>query len=629
MKEYREAMKGIMKKLQAAFLCFAAGLVPGSADAASDREKQIMLPEIPDSHPRLFVNSGTGFRPLLEARKSAAGKALAARVIHDAQVLLKEKPAERIMEGRRLLTVSRNVLYRVNTLAAAFRLTGEKAFAERAALEMCAAADFTDWNPAHFLDVAEMTLALAVGYDWLYETLDEARRVKIRDAILEKGLRPSFRGRQWWVTGKNNWNQVCHAGMVAGALAVADSEPALARKAIERAIRNLPRSMKASFSPNGAYPEGPMYWGYGTEFTVALLALLEGAFGQDFGLAEIPGFSVTGDFVIAATAPSGQLFNYADCVKTLGPSFAMHYLTFRFGRPDWFSRHEREVLAREAKERPRNLRAGRNRMLPLSLLYLRDWPETDPGAGKTFYSSGNTAAVPVAMYRTGWKKTDAYLGVKGGSPSGPHGHMDGGSFIYEADDVRWASDLGMENYHGIEARGIELWNNSRNSERWSVFRIGPDSHNILRINGNPQLTDGKAKFRRCTPESCTLDLTGLYRNDAEKVARTLELRPDGSLRITDTLNGLKPGARIRWQLCTETAALSSGASLHLQSGGKKLVIRNDCGADWTVTPAEQWMHDFDSPNGTAKIVFFEMPAPGSGRLKMTVEFLPGSIRNRK
>ena len=304
MKEYREAMKGIMKKLQAAFLCFAAGLVPGSADAASDREKQIMLPEIPDSHPRLFVNSGTGFRPLLEARKSAAGKALAARVVHDARVLLKEKPAERIMEGRRLLAVSRNVLYRVNTLAAAFRLTGEKAFAERAALEMCAAADFPDWNPAHFLDVAEMTLALAVGYDWLYETLDEARRVKIRDAILEKGLRPSFRGRQWWVTGKNNWNQVCHAGMVAGALAIADSEPALARKVMERAIRNLPRSMKASFSPNGAYPEGPMYWGYGTEFTVALLALLEGAFGQDFGLAEIPGFSVTGDFVIAATAPS-------------------------------------------------------------------------------------------------------------------------------------------------------------------------------------------------------------------------------------------------------------------------------------------------------------------------------------
>jgi hypothetical protein len=34
---------------------------------------------------------------------------------------------------------------------------------------MLAAAAFSDWNPSHFLDVAEMTAALAIGYDWLYE----------------------------------------------------------------------------------------------------------------------------------------------------------------------------------------------------------------------------------------------------------------------------------------------------------------------------------------------------------------------------------------------------------------------------------------------------------------------------
>ena len=27
---------------------------------------------------------------------------------------------------------------------------------------------FTDWHPKHFLDVAEMTTALALSYDWLY-----------------------------------------------------------------------------------------------------------------------------------------------------------------------------------------------------------------------------------------------------------------------------------------------------------------------------------------------------------------------------------------------------------------------------------------------------------------------------
>ena len=31
---------------------------------------------------------------------------------------------------------------------------------------MLTAARFEDWNPSHFLDVAEMTFALAIGYDW-------------------------------------------------------------------------------------------------------------------------------------------------------------------------------------------------------------------------------------------------------------------------------------------------------------------------------------------------------------------------------------------------------------------------------------------------------------------------------
>ena len=44
-------------------------------------------------------------------------------------------------------------------------LTGDRAFSSRAEQEMLAAAAFTDWNPSHFLDVGEMTTALALGYD--------------------------------------------------------------------------------------------------------------------------------------------------------------------------------------------------------------------------------------------------------------------------------------------------------------------------------------------------------------------------------------------------------------------------------------------------------------------------------
>lgn len=608
------------KFIHTALFCLATGVL-FPVGAAQTQEKEIMLPEMPQGHPRLLLNSTTTFRPLREARNNRWGNMLADRVEHDARILLKEKPAERVMEGRRLLAVSRNVLYRVNTLAAAYHLTGERAFAARAAEEMCAAAAFSDWNPPHFLDVAEMTLALAIGYDWLYDVLDDAQRKAIRLAIVNKGLKPSFRERQWWITGKNNWNQVCHAGMIAGALAVSDFEPELAKRVVLRAIRNLPRSMKASFSPNGAYPEGPMYWSYGTEFTVLALAMLEAAFGQDFGLSEIPGFSVTGDFVSATTAPSGLLFNYADCTRKLGASFAMHWLTARFQRPDWFTPHEKKALMREASLRPRNLRNGRNRLLPLSLLCLRDDPETGY-SGKTFFYSGAAATVPIAVLRTGWKRTDAWLGVKGGSPSGPHGHMDGGSFVYEADGIRWASDLGMENYHRIESRGLALWDNRQESDRWNVFRIGPESHSILRIDGHPQKVDGSAKFRVCTPEHCILDLTGLYSSDARKVLREFELRSDRSLRITDTLTGLPPGAVVRWQLCTETSPEWENTQIVLRSGKKKLLLRKNHPGNWTVTPAAQLMHSWDSPNPDTRIISFETSVPEGGGLKIAVDFLP-------
>ena len=112
---------------------------------------------------------------------------------------------------------------------------------------MLAAAEFSDWNPSHFLDVGEMTLALAIGYDWLYDQLTEKERETIAEAIIEKGLKPSFRGKQFWISGTNNWNQVCHTGMAAGALAVYREEPDLAEQVIERADNNLPKAMKSGY----------------------------------------------------------------------------------------------------------------------------------------------------------------------------------------------------------------------------------------------------------------------------------------------------------------------------------------------------------------------------------------------
>jgi hypothetical protein len=110
----------------------------------------------------------------------------------NAESLLTQPPVEYKLEGRRLLGVSREALYRTLTLSATYRLTGDPRFAKRAVGEMEQIASFNDWHPAHFLDVAEMTTAMAFGYDWLYDQLTPEQRASIRQAIIEKGLQAAF-----------------------------------------------------------------------------------------------------------------------------------------------------------------------------------------------------------------------------------------------------------------------------------------------------------------------------------------------------------------------------------------------------------------------------------------------------
>ena len=86
---------------------------------------------------------------------------------------------------------------------------------------MLAVSRFTDWNPTHFLDVGEMVMALAIGYDWLYDSLQPDTRRMVREAIVAKGFDAAKNTRHaWFYTAKNNWNSVCNSGLAYGALAL-------------------------------------------------------------------------------------------------------------------------------------------------------------------------------------------------------------------------------------------------------------------------------------------------------------------------------------------------------------------------------------------------------------------------
>ncbi|MBO7679545.1 MAG: hypothetical protein J6S75_07745, partial [Thermoguttaceae bacterium] len=118
-----------------------------------------------------------------------------------ANALLDVPPLERILEGRRLLPVSREALRRIFTLTFCAEIHPEKTeYAERALAEMRAIAQFSDWNPLHFLDVGEMTAAMAIGYDALRSRMSEEDQNLIAGAIVDKGLRSTdAKEHLWWI----------------------------------------------------------------------------------------------------------------------------------------------------------------------------------------------------------------------------------------------------------------------------------------------------------------------------------------------------------------------------------------------------------------------------------------------
>ena len=266
-------------------------------------------------HPRILLKSNEEQAIQRLISKDIKMKSIHEHILHCADGIFQVHSlwSER-KSGKRLLAVSREALKRIYYLSYAYRMTENVKYAERAEKELLSVCDFTDWNPSHYLDVGEMTMAVAIGYDWLYDFLKDDTRKKIRSAIVEKAFDTAEAG--GFYNRVNNWNQVCNAGLVFGALAIYEDETEKAEHIIKKAVKTLPLSMD-SYLPDGAYPEGYSYWGYGTGFEVTMLAAMESALGTDFGLSEHAGFMRSPYFMLYMTAPSGWCYNFCDSGKKI------------------------------------------------------------------------------------------------------------------------------------------------------------------------------------------------------------------------------------------------------------------------------------------------------------------------
>lgn len=580
------------------------------------------------SHPRLFLRSGEDKILLENISRDTTWSRMHRAIVAECDTICLEEPMERILEGPRLHAVSCEVLRRVLFLSYAYRTTGDVRYAERAEREMLHICDFTDWNPSHFLDVAEMSTALGIGYDWLYGWLSDESKARIVEAIITKGLDPSEDARYNPVFTTRpsrtcNWGQVCNGGLAVASIAIHTENPEQASRIIERSRELMMLPMNAEYPPEGCYPEGFGYWAFGTQYNILFISAMEKYFGAQSvsQYKVVPGFIESGNYSQQLITPSLRTFGYSDNSTRIYLEPAVMWFNTVKEDPKMYFMQKR--LFDKFDLTHSYVKTIKNRLIPMMLVW-------GVGTGDAPLVSLDRAEEPrdlfylgqgendVCVMRNSWRPDAAYLGFKSGRVNNPHGHMDIGSFYYETDGVRWSLDLGSDHYGDIAKAHINMFNMKQDSPRWTVLtKYNNFAHSTTGPEGVYQIVDAQCHIDSIACKrrfkSVSSDLTGVYAGKLEKLVRTVSLR-GRCAEITDIAHGTDEILPMNWTMITEAVSMQRrGASLVLRSqDGRTLKMRVKCSSEFecSLEPMRQRC-DFENPSdGIFRLTIKYNVAPG-------------------
>jgi heparinase II/III-like protein len=502
-----------------------------------------------------------------------------------------------------LLDIARRFSLRMQTLGLLWLITQDPRYRDRAKAELLQICGFTDWAGSEFLVTAEFAFGAAIGFDWLYDALDTEERRRVADAIVHKAIEPGLRELdrspplpQRWTLRPTNWSLVCSGALMIAAMSVAEYDDRAAQ--LFAGCRRAVRAGFDGYGPDGAWAEGPGYWHYATQYAIYLLDSLDTAIGDDLGLDASIGLSQTGLFRLYAAGPSKKLFNFADSEERHSGGYWLFWLARRYKHPvdAWTEQH-------------------RGKVHPMDLLWYAEFDRNPRQLPLARHFRGTE----VAMLLGGWDPTDSYLGIKAGENDFcRHSHFDLGSFVFDALEVRWAIDLGPDNYNlpGYFDPVMKM----------QYYRTSTIGHNTLLLNGacQPPTADAtitRWRFRQRLAVA-VVDLSEAYPM-AARVLRGFALIAEEHVLIVDEIVPDQPLASIDWQMHTTAAVELAGLSATMshkapQEGADpvrcRLQVIEAAGGSLSLEPA--------TPSGPSG----QDQNEGVGKLVLHLERVAGPVR---
>ncbi|MBQ7901105.1 MAG: hypothetical protein IJ365_03965, partial [Clostridia bacterium] len=543
-------------------------------------------------HPRLLVNKEDFAYLKSKVDTDEFYKSMYNNIMTKAQSYMPAAPVVYEFEdAMRAMNPANTMLTRFMHWGYAYNMTGEVKYAERAFKEFEAAAKFPDYNTSHIIDTGTYVMALAVGYDWLYNGFTPEQREFAARVCHEQALKVLASGMYGRLTStsagtnmygafrwRSNYNSIIVGGVINAALATAEVDPEYCFEIISLGLRSMEYSL-SELMPGGGWNEAPGYWNYAMQFFNYAFATMNSSFGNDYGLTKSMGMESTLNYAIASLGAYGNN-NFHDSGITVGTNSysAFAYLARHFKNKSAFDMRIADIKGRRAS-------AGME-----DVLYYK--PEVYADSQDSTDTVNYVEGIELFSVRDSLDSDESefFFSTHFGTTSGYHQHTDTSTFVLDMYDMRWAEDLGSENY------------NLQNEQGYGdadLYRKRGEGHNIIVINpakyGPTSYVDGMPKGaskeqvnnkfipieRREYDDSqaiVTADMTEAY-TDVNSMQTVYFVDRDKQTVTMRSEFELVGESEVYWFMHTSASISIDGSTAYLTKGGKTIKIQVSTNAE--------------------------------------------------
>ena len=350
------------------------------------------------------------------------------------------------------------------------------------------------------------------------------------------------------------------------------------------------------------------------QYLIPAVQTLQTLYGTDMGFLDYDGMQETGYFPFAIQGPKGTNDFHDSGVSTKFTSHAaLFYLADVYHMP-WLNGFKLQAMD-----------ACRYSVTVFDALWYNE--EIDTGTALPFnqYIEGVEL---VSLRSSLFDNKGAWASFHGGIADGSHTHVDGGSFVFDYDGIRWACEIPHEDYN---IGGYVSGTASKNT----YYRVRAEGHNTLVIDPDESagqeldsyMTISDYELNTNSPWA-VLDMTDAYRNKARQVFRKLQLNTaEGVMQIEDRIE-LHQNSTVYWFMHTQADAevQPDGQRVLLTQDGKVMELTADCdhAIEVQVVPAKRMATSgtpyagSESTNDGYRKVQIRISGEGSVNLNVTI-----------